>query len=142
MSKPVTPQEMFDLWQKMVNPGAYPLQSLMFPVLDPKELQKKIGELEIVEHWLKANVNMVRLTIQSLQFQLAMVKGGAAAADALKNPGAGAASGAAPAGAGEGAEDVPDRAAWPWSFMSVPGSEPKPAPQAPRGSPRKKKKAE
>jgi hypothetical protein len=34
MSKPVTPQEMFDLWQKMVNPGAYPLQSLMFPVLD------------------------------------------------------------------------------------------------------------
>ena len=36
MSKPVTPQDMFDLWQKMVNPGAYPLQSLMFPVLDPK----------------------------------------------------------------------------------------------------------
>ena len=22
MPKPVTPQEMFDLWQKMVNPGA------------------------------------------------------------------------------------------------------------------------
>ena len=37
MTKPVTPQEMFDLWQKMVNPGGYPLQSLMFPVLDPKE---------------------------------------------------------------------------------------------------------
>jgi len=34
MTKPVTPQEMFDLWQKMVNPGGYPLQSLMFPVLD------------------------------------------------------------------------------------------------------------
>ena len=50
MSKPVTPQEMFDLWQKMVNPGAYPLQSLMFPVLDPKELEKKISELEVVEH--------------------------------------------------------------------------------------------
>jgi len=25
MSKPVTPQDMFDMWQKMVNPGAYPL---------------------------------------------------------------------------------------------------------------------
>ena len=36
---PVTPQEMFDLWQKMVNPSAYPLQSFMFPVLDPKELE-------------------------------------------------------------------------------------------------------
>ena len=42
MTKPVTPQDMFDMWQKMVNPGAYPLQSLMFPVLDPKELEKKI----------------------------------------------------------------------------------------------------
>ena len=76
MSKPVTPQEMFDLWQKMVNPGAYPLQSLMFPVLDPKELDRKIGELEVVEHWLKANVNMVALTIKSLQFQRDMIKGG------------------------------------------------------------------
>ena len=49
MAKPVTPQDMFDLWQKMVNPGAYPLQSLMFPVLDSRELDKKIAELEVVE---------------------------------------------------------------------------------------------
>jgi hypothetical protein len=104
---------MFDLWQKMVNPGAYPLQSLMFPVLDPKELEKKIGELEIVEHWLKANVNMVQLTIRTLQFQRAMVKGGKAAADVLKNPGATA----------DGTEDVPNPASWPWSFMAAPPAE-------------------
>jgi hypothetical protein len=67
---------MFDMWQKMVNPGAYPLQSLMFPVLDPKELEKKIGELEVVEHWLRANLNMLQLTIKSLQMQRAMLKGG------------------------------------------------------------------
>ncbi|HEY2629045.1 MAG TPA: PhaM family polyhydroxyalkanoate granule multifunctional regulatory protein, partial [Usitatibacter sp.] len=76
MTKPVTPQDMFDMWQKMVNPGAYPLQSLMFPVLDPKDLEKKIGELEVVEHWLKANVTMLQLTIKSLQYQRAMLKGG------------------------------------------------------------------
>ena len=128
MPKPVTPQEMFDLWQKMVNPGAYPLQSLMFPVLDPKELEKKIGELEIVEHWLKANVNMVQLTIKSLQFQRAMVKGGEAAAEALKNPGA------------DGVEDVPNPAAWPWSFMGAPGKESKPSPQRAQGTQRKPKK--
>src|SRR5690606_19061334 len=69
MTKPVTPQEMFDLWQKMVNPSAYPLQSLMFPVMDPKELQKKIAELHVVEHWLRANLQMLQLTIQSLEFQ-------------------------------------------------------------------------
>ena len=76
MSKPVTPQEMFDLWQKMVNPGAYPLQSLMFPIPDSKEIEKKIKELEVVEHWLKANVNMIQLTTKTLQYQLAMLKGG------------------------------------------------------------------
>src|SRR5215468_6336376 len=76
MSKPVTPQEMFDMWQKMVNPSAYPLQSLMFPMPDAKEIEKKIAELETVEHWLKANVNMLQLTIQSLQYQLALIKGG------------------------------------------------------------------
>ena len=70
MSKPVTPQEMFDLWQKMVNPSAYPLQSLMFPVLDPKEIEKKIAELETVEHWLKANLNMLQLSIKSLEYQI------------------------------------------------------------------------
>ena len=76
MAKPVTPQDMFDMWQKMVNPGAYPLQSLMFPVLDPDEIEKKISELEAVEHWLKANLNMLGLTIKSLQYQRAMLKGG------------------------------------------------------------------
>jgi hypothetical protein len=76
MTKPVTPQDMFDMWQKMVNPGAYPLQSLMFPALDPKELEKKISELEVVEHWLKANLDMLGLTIKSLQYQRAMLKGG------------------------------------------------------------------
>ena len=133
MPKPVTPQEMFDLWQKMVNPGAYPLQSLMFPVLDPKELEKKIGELEIVEHWLKANVNMVQLTIKSLQFQRAMVKGGEAAADVLKKPGAEAA-----------APEMPNAGAWPWSFMPQPQKTTGKASteaQSTQRTPRKKKKA-
>ena len=101
MSKPVTPQEMFDLWQKMVNPGAYPLQSLMFPVLDPKELEKKIGELEVVEHWLKANVNMVALTIKSLQFQRDMIKGGEKAMKDAEESG-----------------EIPNPAMWAWNMMA------------------------
>ena len=108
MSKPVTPQEMFDLWQKMVNPGAYPLQSLMFPVLDPRELEKKIAELEVVEHWLKANVNMIQLTARSLQYQLALLKGGDKAQEVL-----------AESRKGEGGEgDVPNPAAWAWEMMA------------------------
>jgi hypothetical protein len=106
MTKPVTPQDVFDMWQKMVNPGAYPLQSLMFPVLDAKEIQKKIAELETVEHWLNANVSMLQLTIKSLQYQLAMIKGGEKAQEVL-------------AGQGEPAEgEVPNPAAWAWKMMA------------------------
>ena len=119
MSKPVTPQEMFDLWQKMVNPGAYPLQSLMFPVLDPKELERKIGELEVVEHWLKANVNMVALTIKSLQFQRDMLKGGE---KAMK-------------GAGDSG-DIPNPAMWAWNMMADAA---KSMPQAPEAEPQTKR---
>jgi hypothetical protein len=111
MSKPVSPQEMFDLWQKMVNPGAYPLQSLMFPVPDAKEIEKKIAELEVVEHWLKANVGMVQLTVKSLQFQLAMLKGGAKATEAMMNPG------------GKAEEAPPNPATWAWSMMAQAGKD-------------------
>src|SRR5512134_1422924 len=105
MSNPVTPQEMFDLWQKMVNPGAFPLQSLMFPVLDPKEIEKKIAELETVEHWLKANLNMLQLSIKSLEYQRAMLKGGEKLREGLEGEG------------GEPAEGVQNPAMWAWNMM-------------------------
>ena len=131
MTKPVTPQDMFDLWQKMVNPGAYPLQSLMFPVMDPKELEKKLHELEVVEHWLKANVNMVQMTVKSLQFQLAMVKGGE---KGLATYAAGTKPPASPAGSAQ--PDAMANAAagnpalWMWNLMADatrPTAAPKPS---------------
>lgn len=105
MAKPVTSQEMFDLWQKMVNPSGYPLQSLMFPVLDAKELERKIQELEVVEHWLKANVNMLQLTIKSLEFQRDMLKGGEQARAAME-------SGEA------GGSEIQNPAMWAWNMMA------------------------
>lgn len=114
MAKPVTPQDMFDLWQKMVNPGAYPLQSLMFPVLDAKELEKKIAELETVEHWLKANLSMLQLSIKSLEYQRQMVKGGERIKAAMDG------GDPVPPGAGE---EVPNPAMWAWNMMAQAGSE-------------------
>ena len=113
MTKPVTPQDMFDLWQKMVNPGAYPLQSLMFPVLDAKELEKKIAELETVEHWLKANLNMLQLTIKSLEYQRQMVKGGERIKAAMEE-------GRTPEEAGE---EAPNPALWAWNMMAQAGTD-------------------
>lgn len=119
MAKPVTPQEMFDLWQKMVNPGAFPLQSMMFPVLDPAELEKKINELETVEHWLKANLNMVQLSIKSLDYQRQMLKGGEKARAAM-----------------EGDADSPNPAMWAWNLMTEAGK----AATEPRKATRKRRK--
>jgi len=114
MTKPVTPQDMFDLWQKMVNPGAYPLQSLMFPVLDAKELEKKIAELETVEHWLKANLHMLQLSIKSLEYQRQMVKGGERVRAAME--------GEIPPEEAP-AEDMPNPAMWAWNMMAQAGTD-------------------
>jgi hypothetical protein len=115
MAKPVTPQDMFDLWQKMVNPGSYPLQSLMFPVLDAKELEKKIAELEAVEHWLKANLHMLQLTIKSLDFQRQMVKGGERIREAMEE--------GAPGGEAGAGDEAPNPAMWAWNMMAQAGTE-------------------
>jgi hypothetical protein len=135
MTKPVTPQDVFEMWQKMVNPSAYPLQSLMFPVLDPKEIEKKIAELETVEHWLKANVSMLQLTVKSMQYQLAMLKGGEKAREILAGK-----EGAQPA-----ADEVANPAAWAWKMMaeaSRGGAAAMKAAAPPAGSrPKKRKKA-
>ena len=113
MAKPVTTQDMFDLWQKMVNPGAYPLQSLMFPVLDAKELEKKIAELETVEHWLKANLGMLQLSIKTLEYQRQMVKGGERIKAAMEE-------GKAPQPPGE---ELPNPAMWAWNLMAQAGND-------------------
>jgi hypothetical protein len=128
MTKPVTPQDMFDLWQKMVNPSAYPLQSLMFPVLDPEELEKKIRELETVEHWLKANLNMLQLTLKSLEYQRSLLKGGEKAREA---------------GEAASASEIPNPAMWAWNMMAQAGrgametSAPAPVKKRTRKSPKK-----
>ena len=106
MTKPVTPQEMFDLWQKMVNPGGYPVQSLMFPILDKKEIDKKIAELETVEHWLKANINMLQLTIKSLEYQKAMLAGGERVQKAMQE------------GADSTDGEIQNPALWAWNMMT------------------------
>ena len=114
MTRPVTPQDMFDLWQKMVNPGAYPLQSLMFPVMDAKELERMIHELEVVEHWLKANLNMLQLSIKSLEYQRQVVQGGERIRAAMDE-------GAHPAA--KPGEEIPNPALWAWNMMAQAGTD-------------------
>ena len=136
MSKPVTPQDMFDMWQKMVNPGAYPLQSLMFPVLDPKELEKKIHDLEVVEHWLKANLGMLQLTIKSLQYQRAMLKGG----EKFQSEMASTNEANKKAASGDAAEPPGENPAmWAWNMMARAGESAAKAAATPAAKKKKKR---
>ena len=135
MTKPVTPQEMFDLWQKMVNPGGYPLQSLMFPVLDGKEIDRKVAELQVVEQWLRANLNMLQMSIKSLEYQRALLKGGEKFNDTLRE----AREGAKAEGEAPEAPPMPNPALWAWDMMAKAGQDAMAAAQPAAPKPRRKR---
>jgi hypothetical protein len=88
----------------------------MFPVLDARELEKKIHELEVVEHWLKANLNMLQLSIKSLEYQRQMVQGGERIRQAMEE-------GKAPEAPGTHGEEIPNPALWAWNMMAQAGTE-------------------
>lgn len=53
------------LWKPME-----PLSNL-FPGLNEEELERKIVELKVVENWLRANLNMLSVSIKTLELQQA-----------------------------------------------------------------------
>jgi hypothetical protein len=60
----------------------FPNPAAMFPTLDPAELERKIGELRIVESWLQMSLNMMQLSIKTMELQkasLEALRGSAAA---------------------------------------------------------------
>ena len=118
MTKPVMPQDMFELWQKMVNPGGYPLQSLMFPVLDAKEIDRKVAELQTVEQWLRANLNMLQMSIKALEYQRALLKGGQKFQETLREGREARGGEAANPGAEEPPAMPPNPALWAWDMMA------------------------
>jgi len=67
----------FDMLQGFMNSfgkatpgGAAPV----FPVLDPKEIERKISELETVLVWLKAQAGVVELSVETMKVQLSWLK--------------------------------------------------------------------
>ena len=84
MAKMMTPQEMFEAWQKMFNPTNFgQAASSMFP--DLKEVEKKLSDLHAVEGWLSANLSMLQMTIKTLEYQRAMLRGGEKAREVMKD---------------------------------------------------------
>ncbi|UCH46914.1 MAG: hypothetical protein JSU95_12505 [Betaproteobacteria bacterium] len=67
-------KEWFEQFQKMWNPMNFPFPGMVQPTLDPEEIEKKIAELKAVESWLKMNVGMVEMTINTMEMQKATLE--------------------------------------------------------------------
>ena len=93
---PFSPQDALEFLQRMWNPlgiampgfpapasqaGAaaqggmpFPHPAAMFAALDPAEIDRKIGELKIIENWLTMSVNMMQMSIKTMELQKASLE--------------------------------------------------------------------
>src|SRR5215472_8717431 len=70
-------------------PSPFPNPLAMFTTLDPAEVEKKIGELRVIEGWLAMSLNFMQMSIKTLELQkasLEALRAGASAAAAPPNP--------------------------------------------------------
>ncbi len=52
----------------------FPNPAMMFAALDPREIERKLAELRIVENWLSMSLNMMQLGIKTLELQKASLE--------------------------------------------------------------------
>lgn len=105
MANPSSPQEMFEMFQRMMNPMALPMQSLLFPGLSVEEMERKITELKSVENWLTASLSMLQLSIKTMEYQRSLLAAGenAKSGEKPENP-------------------FTNPALWPWNMMAAGGA--------------------
>jgi hypothetical protein len=107
---PFTPQQALEFMQKMWNPlglsmpgvmppsvpgmapaaPPFPNPLAMFATIDPAEVEKKIGELRVIENWLTMSLNFMQMSIKTLELQKASLEalraGVAAASERAPTP--------------------------------------------------------
>ena len=93
-----TPQQAFEFMQRMWNPLGVPLPgfplpgtpaaapasaagampfpnpAMMFATLDPAEVERKIGELRVIENWLAMSLSMLQMSIKTMELQKASLE--------------------------------------------------------------------
>ena len=105
---PFTAQDAMSFMQKMWNPlgiaipgfglpgtspaqgepaAAFPNPAMMFAALDPVEIDRKITELRIVENWLSMSLNMMQMSIKTLELQRASLEAFSAAQQSMQSAG-------------------------------------------------------
>ena len=112
----------FALFQSMLNPAAAnPAAAApsMFAMLDPKEIERKISELETVLTWLKGSVGMVEISLQTLKYQQSVL---ATFGEASKGVQADATSATPNLEALAKSAAASNPAMWAWNMMQQPAA--------------------
>ena len=86
----------------------------MFAMLDPKEVERKINELETVLTWLKGTVGMVELSLQTLKYQQSVL---ASMGEASKNAHSGNTAGVPDLESMALGSAAMNPAMWAWNMM-------------------------
>lgn len=110
----------FAIFQSMLNPAAAnpgAATPSMFAMLDPKEIEKKINELDTVLTWLKGSVGMVEISIQTLKYQQTVL---ATMGEAGRSVQADATAGAPGLEALAKSAAANNPAMWAWNMMQQP----------------------
>ena len=51
-----------------------PNPASMFATLDPAEIERKIGELRVIENWLQMSLNFMQMSIKTMELQKASLE--------------------------------------------------------------------
>lgn len=138
-----------NMWGNM----GFSLPGMVTPTFDVEEIEKRVKDMKAVEGWLKMNLSMLQMTIQSLEMQCATLNAVRAMGNmaASQPPAENTPAPAAPAPAGEGAgESSAPPTMWPWNLMqqmqeqmqqaaSKPAAE---AEETPKNAARRRKKSQ
>lgn len=73
MSSASNPHDPISALRQMWSSLGVPLPGLITPTLDTDELEKNITDLKAVEGWLKANLSLLQMNIQTLELQRASI---------------------------------------------------------------------
>ena len=97
-ANPFSPQDAIAFMQKLWNPFGLPMPGLMpqaaaegsapaampgmpfpnpaamFAALDPAEVERKINDLRIIEGWLAMSLNMMQMSIKTMELQKASLE--------------------------------------------------------------------
>ena len=52
----------------------FPNPVAMFATLDPAELERKIGEMKVIEAWLAMSLNLMQMSIKTMELQKASLE--------------------------------------------------------------------